>query len=278
MKAALLVQAHKNPEQVARMCARMEHPDIDIYVNIDLKSDIGPFRALMPRVRFVGRRTDIGWGGFSQVEATLEGLGEIAAAGIVYDYVMFVSGQDYPIAQPEAMLEELGRRNGAEYMSFIRLDPSKDRATWRKAVYYHPSAANTTMGVALRRIAYTLPLFGRRYPVDPIYKGSQWWTLTGRCVEYILRYVADNPGYAEFHRRTFCPDEIFFHNIVLHSPFAAAATGDSKRFIVWEDGSPNPKTLDETDYERIAASGAWFARKFDQAAAPAILDLLDARV
>jgi hypothetical protein len=84
------------------------------------------------------------------------------------------------------------------------------------------------------------------------------------------------------------PDEVFFHTLVKHSPFAGAITQDysagsypdhvhhGNHFIAWagrrqRDGL----TLDERDLDDLLASEALFARKFDEHGSGKLLDLLD---
>jgi hypothetical protein len=53
-----------------------------------------------------------------------------------------------------------------------------------------------------------------------------YWSLTAECVRYILTFVDEHPAYVRCHRHVFAPDEIFFHTLVKHSPFAGAITHD----------------------------------------------------
>ena len=39
MKIAILIQCHKNPEQINLLLNRLNHPDIDCYVHVDKKAD-----------------------------------------------------------------------------------------------------------------------------------------------------------------------------------------------------------------------------------------------
>lgn len=39
MKIAILIQCHKNPQQINLLLERLNHPDIDCYLHIDKKAD-----------------------------------------------------------------------------------------------------------------------------------------------------------------------------------------------------------------------------------------------
>lgn len=275
MRLAVLIQAHKAPAQLAVLCSLLEHTDIDIYVSVDGKCDSAPFRGCTPRARFVEPRTDVRWGRFSQVEATLRGLEYIASSGCRYDYVTFISGQDLPLVTPRQLLGALADGGGAEYLSWRRLDSEADRPTLRKAEYPH-FALPRWVDMPLRRVVYRLPLLRRHYPVWPVYKGSSWWTLTWECVRYILDFTKENPGYAAFHRRVLCSDEFYFHNIIMHSPFAPWVVCDDRRYIEWPERGDNPRILRTGDYDKIMCSGKWFARKFDAAVDTRIIEKITA--
>ena len=44
------------------------------------------------------------------------------------------------------------------------------------------------------------------------------------------------------------------------------------RYTDWSEGGAHPKTLDDTDYEKIMSSGKLFARKFDEEKSKKIID------
>lgn len=44
------------------------------------------------------------------------------------------------------------------------------------------------------------------------------------------------------------------------------------RYVDWSEGEDHPKTLDDTDYEKIMSSGKLFARKFDEEKSRKIID------
>ena len=277
MKCAVLIQAHRGPEQVARLCRALSHPVFDLYIGVDRKTEIAPFRLAVPSsVRFIRRRIDVRWGAFSQVEATLYGLEEILKESPLYDFILFISGQDYPLLPPARIAEELARHPGAQFMCRTRVEegtPACDRYR-----YPHVHFGNRTLTRGVNRLLRLVSPGRRKFPLPAAYKGSSWWTLSGSCAEYITRYARTHPRVVRFFRRAHCPDEFFFQSIVLDSPFAASVIPDNFRYVDWSDGRPNPRTLTEADYDRLAASGCWFARKFDAEQDSRILDRLDRRL
>lgn len=78
-------------------------------------------------------------------------------------------------------------------------------------------------------------------------------------------------------RRVAVPSESFFASVLLGDPSLAVAR-DHRRFAAFSrPGVPHPDTLTSADLDRILASGADFARKFDTEIDSGVLDRLDER-
>jgi hypothetical protein len=62
----------------------------------------------------------------------------------------------------------------------------------------------------------------------------------------------------------------------MNSPLKENAVNNNLRFILWEQRNGNfPANLDETDYEAIKASDAFFARKFEYPVSERLLKMLE---
>ena len=84
MKVAFLMQCHKNPEQINLLLKALKHPQVDVYVHVDSKSesireDIGEGDGvyLLPMKDCV----DVPWAQFSQVQATMNLLNAAISGG-----------------------------------------------------------------------------------------------------------------------------------------------------------------------------------------------------
>ena len=51
MKHAFLIIAHDNPELLKVLVDLLDHPDCDIFIHIDLKSDIEQFREVCAKLQ-----------------------------------------------------------------------------------------------------------------------------------------------------------------------------------------------------------------------------------
>lgn len=84
MKIAFLMQCHKNPEQINLLLKALKHPQVDVYVHVDSKSenireDIEKSDGvyLLPKKDCI----DVQWAQFSQVQATLNLLNASISGG-----------------------------------------------------------------------------------------------------------------------------------------------------------------------------------------------------
>ncbi|HEU4472148.1 MAG TPA: beta-1,6-N-acetylglucosaminyltransferase [Flavisolibacter sp.] len=287
MKKAYLILAHKGPEQVHRLIEKLDDGTSFFYVHIDTKSDIRQFESLnlfSDKLQFVPR-AKADWGSLGIVEAMLNGLRAIRQADRGAEHFILLSGQDYPIksnSHIDRFLSENKKKIFLEYFSLP--DPAKwkpNGGLYRVNKYYMGlDFRQRYTAKAVNLAARFLPFLRRKvYNSMKPYAGSMWWILDKEALNYILDFVDGHPGYWAFHRFTFAPDEVFFHTILLNAAKGALSSeiiNNDRRFIRWKDMSAShPELIGRHYFEELKATEALFARKFDQAVDPDILDLID---
>lgn len=97
-----------------------------------------------------------------------------------------------------------------------------------------------------------------------IYKGMVWCSFPISAAEYIVEYNESHREFLLDLMHTLIPEEFFFQTIIMNSPYKENVVGRNLRYTDWsgKNGS-RPSFLDETDYNAIAESGDFFARKID---------------
>lgn len=74
-----------------------------------------------------------------------------------------------------------------------------------------------------------LPL-RRRFPLGLVaYGGSSYWWSTREAIQYVQRFVVEQPGAYRFFKHVDVPDEIFFHTILMNSPLRESVVNDERR-------------------------------------------------
>lgn len=276
MKVALLIHAHTNPEQLARLVSRLRHPDVDIFINIDRKADIKPFQYNIENVYFVHDRVEVVWGRFSQLQQILNSLNEIVNTKASYSHILFISGLDYPIVPMSHIVEFLHDNPSKSYIDHFKLGDDEWSNLMRKRFEYWfflPERDIRNNQIVKRVLQKTG--FKRKYPFAEVYYGSCWFTLSLKAINYLLDYTSQNPQIINFFKHVGCSDELYIQSVLLNSPLKKDMVNKIYRFFDWEDKGKNPKILTSDDLPKIQSSDAWFARKLDINIDASLMDKLD---
>jgi hypothetical protein len=281
LRVAYLILAHRNPDQLRRLVDRLE-PDAPVFVHFDARAPRRMFAraerllSSCSNVRFVPRHRCY-WGSFNIVRATLECIHALVESGVEYDYATLLSGQHYPLRDAEGIRAFLSERRGAEFIEAFPLDlPNR----WTDHSGRFQSRARVHgFHLRVRSRWLTLPV-RRRFPEGVVpHGGSQWWSLTRDCLDFVHRFSIERADVLRYFRRVFIPDESYFQTVVAASPFADRAAGDDLTFAIWDRPvPPYPATLATRDLDSLSSSEKLFARKFDMTVDAAVLDLIDSRV
>lgn len=229
----------------------------------------------------------------------IEGVRVIAESAIAFDYLICLSGQDYPIKSNEQIKSFLQQHKGNSFMRFYSL-PYEGQHPWGGVIsqrltrieYWHIRRGDFYIRLPLKWSNYMNPLSIKRSPLwlflnlllprkrtfikgfTP-YGGSQWWCLTKTHVLYINDFIRRNKKFVDFFRYVHYSDEIFFQTILLNSKFKDEVFNDDLRYIDWSTRDTHPKVLTENDFESVSNSQQLFARKFDQAHSCRIIEMID---
>ena len=282
MKIAYIILAHRYPEQLIRFVLRLNNDNVSFFIHIDKKASNEVFYQIQNDLHSIKhiyflKRYRCFWGDFNIVKATLEGIKGVVKAGIDFDYVILLSGQDYLI-KPISQLENFLKNNeGKEFMEFFALD---SRNKWTDQGGYFQAFKRIDSWHFRFRSKHLCLNRKRQFPIglEP-YGGTQWWCLSKQCIEYINNFIIQNNAFVNYFKYVFIPDEVFFQTIILNSPFKDNVINDDLRYVDWENPNPNvPAILSETDWTTIINSSKFFARKFDITRDPKILDMIDQNI
>ena len=262
MKIAYLIMLHNNFPQVKWLLSSILNDDDSFIFHIDKKSDS---RFSQQVKQYVGHRSNIKYlpsrrivrFGWSVVETQLRAIQELAVSNKEWSYLVNVSGQDYPIksiADIRTKLTAEWPRNFVEVIPFNEMaerDPHDPHLARRLAFEMFGAVLTTRIRLPFPKI------------VNVKYKGSAWFMLTRNFCEWLLSTLLTQQ-IEKLVKYTWNPDELFFQVLVMNSPYRNLLAEHYGREIIWSVGTASPKTLCMEDYERLSASAALFARKFDQ--------------
>jgi hypothetical protein len=221
----------------------------DFYIHVDAKADIAPFEPLrkLDNVFLVEERTAVFWGGYSQIESYLKTIG--ATRHRRYDHIALLSGDSLPLrsnADIKRFLAESGP--DTEYV----IEESSDKRLARRIGYRYPEIGYRHKTGLIARARVKFRLFPKRSTrFSGFSKGPVWIIVTPAFRDYIFEYLEHNPWYTEEFAESWCGDEMFFHMLLKESPFASRASDLLTMYTDWHTGPDAPRTLDESDFERL---------------------------
>ncbi|NDJ23729.1 hypothetical protein GS682_19200 [Nostoc sp. B(2019)] len=283
MNLAYLVLAHNTPNHLCKLIDALNSPNVHFFIHIDRKSDNSLFKEKInyQNVTFIQDRVSIYWGEFSIVQATINLIREALSSQNKFDYLILISGSDYPLKSANYINDYLSQRSGTEFINLVEM-PNQEVGKLLDRLYkYNPQTLykNSFYRTVIRIFAVVINKvlrWKRDYKkalgnLKP-YAGSQWWALSADACHHILWFIETNPKIVKFFKNTLTPDETFFHTIIGNSQFRTKVAMNLT-FTEWKSvehpGFINMeqlqrlKKMDKIIENNVYGSGEMlFARKF----------------
>lgn len=254
MRHAFLIIAHHEPELLRTLVSLIDHPDCDIYIHIDQKSDMDIFRditARKSRVTFIQNRINVRWGHYSQILTELK-LFETAQLNEEYSYYHLISGVDLPLKPISYIIKWFEENKGYEYLG-AHPAPKK----FQKRMYRRYFFITRKRNIATKLILALEKVLGLKWNSrTEVWMSSNWGSFTHRYVSQILA----NRAWIEKHfKYSFCGDELYKSTLLHHLGLEKYDKG-SLLHVDWKRG--NPYIFQEEDFDELIRSDKMFARKF----------------
>ena len=299
MKLAYIVTAHKNPSQLIRLIERLDTEGASFVVHVDKRTDAGTYSSMvnglrhLPNVSFMSKRYKCHYMTlFSAVQAVIHGIDELFRRGIPFDYLIYLTGQDYPIKSTDDIRAVLERATGRSYLSYLPLPYEGTHPAGGRIIQnasridcWHLHLFGRYVRVPLRGRSHIVRAVNRLLPKKrefpagfQAYGGWAYWCLARQHVAYIRDFVKSQPSFIRFFRFVKSADEICFQTILLNSRFKDELINDDLRYVDWTTQDCHPKILREEDLGLLVASPKLFARKFDSELDVRVLDLIDRQI
>ena len=286
MRIAYVIQGHKNPAQIARLVKRLNSENSPVWWHVSaakhrLDQQVRLLLDHTPHVHEVPAQY-MYWNSWSFVRAILFCLRWIVSSGEHFDYVVLITGQDYPLLSRQQMLDYFQQLDGRSLLDHFE----KPLPT--------PAWSNGGLD-RFQNLHFVIPKpWGRgdeyRFEIKPPYQrtlpdgyrlwgGGGYWALTREHVTYLIRTLEMNPRLERLFRFSSVPDEIFFHTLLLSKLPHSEFINQSVTYAAWNRPSgPYPAIFTNEDLYEVISSVHPFARKFDIQIDSRILDLIDERI
>lgn len=246
-----------------------------VLIHLDTKmATIEPFAKLVKdNVTILSSRFDIKWGGIQMVKATLALMS--ASDCYQYDYFFLLSGDDLLVSNNLKINNILESSIGKDFIHLqdernCYVDPyQRFKKKYPKLTYKKNKNIFEKIYLRLTHAFLSRNDMGMRYLVKKnikLYKGSQWFTIRKQTVKKILDFNQHNPDYLKSFEFSFCPDEMFFHSLIMSQHDQnrycdKSKVNDCLRFMEWNTGPEYPKLLSKNEIFALRDKGYFFARK-----------------
>lgn len=272
MKLGFVVICHESPGPIADLARTLCIDGDPVCIHFDKRASDENYETLRQSLAEVpdalmAPRVPCGWGEYSLVAATLNGLKELRKTGRDLDYVCLLSGADITlksIAALKAFLEP-HRESGTE---FIQSNPMNIRkwvvAGMERERFDYRHLFNERRHPRLFNLCWkSQRLLGirQRVPAElDISLGSQWWCLTWDTCCKILDFIAANLHIDRFFRSTWIPDESYFQTLVRNVVEPRRIAGHSLTHYQFNDYGKPVVYFDE-HYDFLRRQNFFFGRK-----------------
>ncbi|MEC4983330.1 MAG: beta-1,6-N-acetylglucosaminyltransferase [Oscillatoria sp. PMC 1068.18] len=302
MKICYLIQTHKNPEQIYRLIRTIKNASSNSTIiishdNRNCQLDLAPLAEFNQIHLFIHHG---GRGDFSMVQSYLDTVKWLRENKISFDWLINLTGQDYPIKPIPQIEHFLANTNYDGFLEYFPVISTESQWSIQEGysryffqyqqISQQVSSTQQKILKPLKIINYLQPLvrinfsYDIRYGIkknNPFnqdflcYGGSFFCTLSQKCVQYLDEYTQKNPKFVAYYHQVSVPVESFIQTILINSKSFNLAN-DCKRYFDFtnsRDGSPC--LLNTSYYESLKESQAHFARKLDLAQDRKIFDLID---
>ncbi|CAA6671394.1 unnamed protein product [Spirodela intermedia] len=225
-------------------------------------------------VHVVGNPAAATYMGSSVLAATLHGASALLRLSRGWDWFITLSAADYPLITQDDLLHVFS--SAPRYLNFI--DHTSDIG-WKE--YHRVQPIVVDPGIYLARRSQIFYAQERRKTPKSFkfFTGSPWVILSRPFVEFCIFGWDNLPRrLLLYFSNVVIPQEGYFHSVVCNAPdFQNTTVNSDMRFMEW-DSPPQMEShhLNSSDFGKIAASGAPFARQFLEG--EPVLDEIDARI
>lgn len=303
MRIAFLNLCHTDPELVARCARRLcADPDFDMYVHVDDKQNIEPFKEALKGIRgvyFTPNRHKVFWGGYNAIHASFELIRTALRNENGYDYYVMMQNLDYPIKTNAEIKHFFEEHKGKEFIRGCPIARTKDWEFSRKYKLFYmkdnpygkASKKNpikllisiVEMLMSITTIGFDGIIHDNDGKYD-IYYGCAQWAITDECVKYLDNFERTHKRFNKRMKIMQFPDEEYFHTVVHNSNFKERCYKHDemqKRWLVnWRNLTyfefPKEVTvLTKADYQKLKNVPDLFCRKVRSDISRELLDELD---
>lgn len=277
MEHAYLIMAHHNFDTLALLFRLLDAPNNNIYLHVDAKAQDFNEEDLRRVLKFsqltVLPRQIVYWGGYSQIEATMNLVEYALKDG--FDYCHNMTGVDIPLKTQSEIDRFFTEHAGYEFIDYM---PERYEIAEYKCNYYHRFVETkyNRKYKAVRLMDHGLAMLQKKLGLKrrdiQFYQGSAYFSISEDCAKYL---ISKKDEIRKDYRYTIGADQSYLQTLIMYSPFKDKLYRFEERYygnamlVDWnrrENRRNSPHTFRISDYDSLIAAdeGILFARKFDE--------------
>lgn len=293
-RLAYLLLVHKNFEEVVALINALIDPYVVIMIHVDdkvpqLKGKLIQYVQKMKkvepyfrRVKVMHRSVKCAWGHASLARAQMAGFFELMDFNNDWEYVVNLSGNDYPLRHNDVIYHDLKRNYDGK--NLIQYWAAASHTTDR--LYTKPFLLNENghAGIAKKRQSTTQKreateerMIHFPYSEFKLVGHHQWMVLHRSFIEW-MRNSPLTMQLLAFSEFAIVPDENFFGTLALNSPFQGRIVNTCKRFLWFPPGAAHPKKVTMSDFPNIVKAienGDGWTRKVEISCSKGLLNCIN---
>lgn len=231
MKPIFLVYTFQDAAHLRELVTALE--PYPVFVHVDAKASIKEFETAAGGHRNVTftDRVQVNWGGYSQVEAIRILVREALRVADDDDYLVMLSGSDYPLRPVADLVDHLRSHQGRQYLRAFEIAKSEPKYLKQIDRTHHrdlPFLSRRTGNKALRKFRNAMirlidgPMSRKRPSPVPaglrIGHGGTHFAVTAECMRSMEEAVT--PEVERYFASVFCPEEKFYQSLIMSTRFA----------------------------------------------------------
>ncbi len=305
MKICYLIMSHKNPEQIYRLIRTIKqfNPNSHILLSHDPRNCSLDVSMLQKFYGVYVQFATAERGDFSLVDNYLSGINWLLNNNIDFDWLIKLSGQDYPV-QPLSEIEYLLSTTKYDgFLEFFKVFSPEScwgmREGSNRYLYQYKKIPISLPKWIISMLKITKIInylqnwflinfeFGLRFGIKakPIfdddfhcYGGLFFTILSKKCLEYLDDFSKINSHVIEYYQNVLLPEESFIQTVLVNSN-RFNLYNQCKHYVDFSNSTHgHPAILTVKDYDAMTQKKYYFARKFDINVDSKILDMLDQKI
>lgn len=237
---------------------------LDADATLKRREDLRALLRTFSNAKFTSFSLKVEWGGKNLVLIYLLAIQELLTSAWCFDFVINLSGSDFPAMTYRKMHAMLASQKGTNFISFD-LGPRKWFPFVLSDCYNFPmwvvrcvAGPSVNLADAPQRLRQLEAKVGHRITV---FRGSQWNILSRDFAHYTVQSSLLRWWWLALFHFGDIPDESFFQTVIWYSSWNATLVTRNLRFIK----NSSRRIIFNSDLGNIRRSGALFARKFVEA-------------